>query len=71
MASLHKITLVLMFCLVALGRAEYIKYKDSKQMSQRSMELVQQICATIIEFSGLKKKSNIRPVQDEDAAVSL
>ncbi|XP_062212417.1 uncharacterized protein LOC133913310 [Phragmites australis] len=31
MASLHKITFVLMFCLVVLGRAEYLKYKDPKQ----------------------------------------
>lgn len=31
MASVHKITLVLMFCLLALGRAEYLKYKDPKQ----------------------------------------
>lgn len=31
MASSHKITLVLMFCLLALGRAEYLKYKDPKQ----------------------------------------
>lgn len=31
MARVHKITLVLMFCLLALGRAEYLKYKDPKQ----------------------------------------
>ena len=31
MANVHKITLVLMFCLLALGRAEYLKYKDPKQ----------------------------------------
>lgn len=32
MASVHKATtLVLMFCLLALGRAEYLKYKDPKQ----------------------------------------
>ncbi|KAF8775642.1 hypothetical protein HU200_004421 [Digitaria exilis] len=32
MASFHKITLlVLMLCMVALGRAEYAKYKDPKQ----------------------------------------
>nr|CAB3493232.1 unnamed protein product [Digitaria exilis] len=32
MGGLHKITLVLIFCLVPLsGRAEYLKYKDPKQ----------------------------------------
>ncbi|KAJ1293596.1 hypothetical protein BS78_01G080800 [Paspalum vaginatum] len=31
MASLQKITLVLVFCLVASARAEYLKYKDPKQ----------------------------------------
>ena len=32
MGSLHKITYVLLvFCLVVLGRAEYLKYKDPKQ----------------------------------------
>jgi hypothetical protein len=33
------------------------------------MELIQQICATIVEVSCLKKKTNIRPVQD--AAVTI
>ncbi|CAN6315808.1 unnamed protein product [Urochloa humidicola] len=31
MGGLHKITLVLIFCLVSLGRAEYLKYKDPRQ----------------------------------------
>ena len=31
MATFHKITLVLIFCLVTLGRSEYLKYKDPKQ----------------------------------------